>query len=350
MPKAALLRVAADFYQLAGRFQEYATRAVKPSHLLVDVEQSAVRAGRLLQEAANAGTFRTEKWWREGMLDGWSFSSESEQFSWLWTFAVGSLVKHHRPRFRDEAESWDWSHVATDEEGRPLGEDGKPLRRRWYKNGEPRSDDFCWNRSKVEPGKYERRLDVKPAKRTDFYGGSDTLAHLRVRAEVYADACRLLAEKLDSAQTAELPRADGEAGGYPESGQPREAQPEANAQRGQPQQASVPPTVQESKRSTEGGEARAKLIAALTKHHEYADGGCLKLEPIGIREVARQADVSPSSASRFFKKKFEGHAHYRTVCCDAGRLAESLKVLNGEFAPQELYGRNPPGEDGRWDD
>ena len=77
MPKATLSRVAADFCQLARRFQEYATRAVKPSHLLVDVEQSAVRAGRLLQEATDAGAFRTEKWWREGMLDGWSFLPRS---------------------------------------------------------------------------------------------------------------------------------------------------------------------------------------------------------------------------------------------------------------------------------
>src|SRR5262249_18814112 len=38
------------------------------------------------------------------------------------------------------------------------------------------------------------------------------------------------------------------------------------------------------KRSTERGEGRAKLIAALTKHHQYADGGCLNLEPIGNNE------------------------------------------------------------------
>jgi hypothetical protein len=28
----------------------------------------------------------------------------------------------------------------------------------------------------------------------------------------------------------------------------------------------------------------------------------------------------------------------------AGRLADSLKALNGEFAPHELYGRRPAGE------
>jgi hypothetical protein len=38
-----------------------------------------------------------------------------------------------------------------------------------------------------------------------------------------------------------------------------------------------------SKRSTEKGEAQTKLIAALTKHHQYADGGCLNFEPTGNR-------------------------------------------------------------------
>jgi hypothetical protein len=101
------------------------------------------------------------------------------------------------------------------------------------------------------------------------------------------------------------------------------------------------------KRSTEQGEGRAKLIAALTKHHEYADGSCLKTDPINNNELARMAGVSPSTASAFFHKEFKGHAKYRAVCRDAGRLADSLKALNGEFSPHELYGRRPAGEDDR---
>src|SRR5262249_32651563 len=42
-----------------------------------------------------------------------------------------------------------------------------------------------------------------------------------------------------------------------------------------------------SKRSTERGEGRAKLIAALTKHHQYANGGCLNLDHIGNNELAK---------------------------------------------------------------
>src|SRR5262249_42254295 len=110
------------------------------------------------------------------------------------------------------------------------------------------------------------------------------------------------------------------------------------------------PTEPTRKRSTERGEGRAKLIAALTKHHQYADGGCLNLEPIGNNELARQADVSESTASAFFNDKFLGHTKYRTVCRDAGNLADSLKALNGEFSPHHLYGRRPPDEDGRDED
>jgi hypothetical protein len=107
-----------------------------------------------------------------------------------------------------------------------------------------------------------------------------------------------------------------------------------------------PPT----KRSTERSEGRAKLIAALTKHHQYADGGCLNSEPIGNNKLATAAGVSQSTASAFFNREFEGHSKYRTVCRDAGRLAVSLKMLNGEFSPHDLYGRRPTGEDDRDDE
>jgi len=46
------------------------------------------------------------------------------------------------------------------------------------------------------------------------------------------------------------------------------------------------------KRSTVKGEGRTKLIATLTKDHHYADGGCLKQDPIGNNELARLAKVS----------------------------------------------------------
>jgi hypothetical protein len=102
------------------------------------------------------------------------------------------------------------------------------------------------------------------------------------------------------------------------------------------------PTDPAPKRSTERGEGRAKLIAALTKHHQYADGGCLNLEPIGNNELARLAEVAKRTASAFFDKEFQGHAKYKALCADSGRLVAALKLLNGEYAPHLLYGKNPP--------
>lgn len=104
------------------------------------------------------------------------------------------------------------------------------------------------------------------------------------------------------------------------------------------------------KRSTERGEGRAKLISALTKHHRYADGSCLNLEPVGCNELARKAQVSPSTAWAFFDTEFQGYAKYRVICRDPGQLADSLKALRGEFSPHDMYGRRPPGEDNRDND
>jgi hypothetical protein len=104
----------------------------------------------------------------------------------------------------------------------------------------------------------------------------------------------------------------------------------------------VPP---KAKRSTVRGEGQVKLIAALTKHHKYAEGGCLNQDPVSNNQLARQAKVSPSTASSFFRKQFGGHAKYRRMCLDSTGLATALKLINGEFAPLHLYGTRPPGED-----
>jgi hypothetical protein len=109
-------------------------------------------------------------------------------------------------------------------------------------------------------------------------------------------------------------------------------------------------TATKPKRSTERGEGREKLISALTKHHDYADGGCLNLEPIGNNELARAAEVSTSTASSFFNRAFKGYTKYKALCRYSGRLADALKALNGDFAPHDLYGRRPADEDNRDDE
>jgi hypothetical protein len=103
------------------------------------------------------------------------------------------------------------------------------------------------------------------------------------------------------------------------------------------------------KRSTERGEGRFKLIAALIAHHKYANGSCLNPAPIGNNELAKAAEVSTSTASTFFNEQFQGHTKYKAICRDIGKLVHSLKLLSGEFSPHDLYGSEPPEKrrDGR---
>jgi hypothetical protein len=92
------------------------------------------------------------------------------------------------------------------------------------------------------------------------------------------------------------------------------------------------------KRSTEPGEARAKLVAALTVWHKFADGACLNQSPVGNNELARLAGVSNHAAHKFFKREFEGHVKYRKLCGDVARLIVALRTLNGELRPREFFG------------
>lgn len=78
-------------------------------------------------------------------------------------------------------------------------------------------------------------------------------------------------------------------------------------ERGESGPAGSSPSAPGTKRSTERGEGRLKLIGALTKHHQYAGGSCLNLEPIGNNDLAKAAAVSPSTASTFFNNEFQGH-------------------------------------------
>jgi hypothetical protein len=92
-----------------------------------------------------------------------------------------------------------------------------------------------------------------------------------------------------------------------------------------------------SKRSTEKGEARVKIIATWSLHHQYQDGGALNFEPIGANELARQADVSQGSTSAFFTEVFDGHTKYKTACHVKRPLLRALKEQNGDFSPEPQY-------------
>lgn len=220
-----LARIASDFDLLAGRFQEYADRAVKPEHLSADLQDSAVRAGRLLQKAAGARAIERDPWWRAATARPRHrrFESHADRFRWLWRAAVGLwLVKQNPHEFRNGAAGFDWAEIATDNDGRPVGKDGEPLTERRYLNGVPLSDDSCDKPPTLQPGDvYEQRLEGEFVFREDSYDEADWLKRQRDRAEVYEDACRLLAKLIDTSHaSADEQGADEIGAGRSKSNQP----------------------------------------------------------------------------------------------------------------------------------
>jgi|GEM_PF-4503796 len=234
MERNDLTSIARDFRRLSRRFEGYAKRARKARHLAVDIQQTAVQAGRLLIAAIDAGGFpetlhdQNGGWWDRsiGRVPGnvlavlgrmhWHEGQppphrqaeylaaaakplEPGQFLMCWIFAIGSwLVCSFPERFREGAGEWDWTHVATNKDGLVLGKDGKPLVGHWYKNGVQLPDDFKWSPS-CNDGDYAWRLEGEAAHETDSYTEDDWLAHQRIRAEVYADACLVLSELIGHA-------------------------------------------------------------------------------------------------------------------------------------------------------
>ncbi len=99
------------------------------------------------------------------------------------------------------------------------------------------------------------------------------------------------------------------------------------------------------KKSTANGDARAKLIGALTTHHQYSNGSCGDYQPIGINALARQAEVAPSTALAFFRKQFKSHKNYQRGCKVKSTLISVLKLLNDEFTPDMLIQRAAPESD-----
>jgi hypothetical protein len=111
-----------------------------------------------------------------------------------------------------------------------------------------------------------------------------------------------------------------------------------------PPAATATPTTK-AKRSTESGEALAKIIAALSQHHRYEHPDGLLFIPIGSNALAKKADVGKATASAFFKTEFGGHREYRAMCeKNPSALSGHLGRLNGRPMSHYSYGRTPPGE------
>ena len=95
-------------------------------------------------------------------------------------------------------------------------------------------------------------------------------------------------------------------------------------------------TDKEQRRSETGSSVDA-CVAAIADHHRYGSDDELKLEPIGVTELAERLGIAKSTASGFFKSKFGGHGNYRKACYDYGTLKKSLELLCGDVAPSMLF-------------
>lgn len=100
------------------------------------------------------------------------------------------------------------------------------------------------------------------------------------------------------------------------------------------------------------GTAAPKILAALTKHHQYKDRGCMNHDPIGSNELAKAAKVGAGSVSAFWKSRFESqhgakdgtYDHYKQACFK-NSIAIYLALWNGEAADHKLLTNQRGDED-----
>ncbi len=252
-----LTAIASDFRDLAGRFNRSAAQCAKVTHIATNLQDNAGKAGRLLYRAIELGAFPKEhakqngQWW-DAKVGRWpggflaaavddkrpsaklmrkvsaavcgvkATPADDAVFRLAWTVAVGSWLFQAFPaRFRCKANEWDFAHVKTDERGRPCDREGKALRYHLFLDDKPIPDDFLSESDyaallrfpplpmppaiverldQAAPGwkKWEMKLD--PVVMVEHeYDEADAMEHSRIRCEVYADACKVLAELIDQA-------------------------------------------------------------------------------------------------------------------------------------------------------
>ena len=230
--------IAREFRALDRRFRDYASRTDKVSWLNQSAVATAMQAGRLLVCAIDAGAFPQSReetngaWWdrAEGRVPGW-FDTVQGGLHWhkgeppphespeyrrrateewtasqhfmCWISAVDTwLVPAFKPsgRFREDADRFNYRRIVFDKDGHPLGRDGKPLEWRWFKGGKPMPPDFEPDFDE-RPFPYGGELVGDVAHRDDSYDNQDWLEHQRIRCGIYADACRLLADLVESSQS-----------------------------------------------------------------------------------------------------------------------------------------------------
>lgn len=102
-------------------------------------------------------------------------------------------------------------------------------------------------------------------------------------------------------------------------------------------------TTVKSKKGTVANEAREKIIAALTLHHDFDGDSCMNMDFATGVELAQKAGVDRGTVSRFFKKAFGGYEAYRGICTrgNTGRLIAELQKLRDEELSRLGFGDEP---------
>ena len=205
---------------------------------------------------------------------------------------------------------------------------------------------------RVERSSVERRLPGEPVEPLISFGSEECHDVFRIcpasvaRATSYAlEALGRMVHAVDEAASASQ-SLDAVSGGAGDTAKPSEAGG------GGEESVSNTAAAEKPKNRTARGGAETKLIGALTKHHQYAEGGCMNWDPIGSNILAEKAEVGQGSANRFFNKWFgsakkakDGYQNYRIACNDKGKLIAILKTMNGDMRPGEvLFGRKVPDE------
>lgn len=103
-----------------------------------------------------------------------------------------------------------------------------------------------------------------------------------------------------------------------------------------------------SKKGTVANEAREKIIAALTLHHDFDGDSCMNMDFATGADLARKAGVDRATVTRFFTKEFDGYEAYRGACTrgDTGRLIAALRKLRDEEPSRLGFGDEPTSNPG----
>lgn len=99
-----------------------------------------------------------------------------------------------------------------------------------------------------------------------------------------------------------------------------------------------------SKKGTVPNEAREKIIAALTLHHDFDGDSCMNMDFATGADLAREAGVHRGTVTRFFKTEFDGgYEAYRGICTrgNTGRLIAALQKLRDEELSRLGFGDEP---------